>query len=34
MSFLVGCKIAHGFIVELKILELTRFLKGQDVRPN
>ena len=31
---IVGCKTAHGFIVKLKTLELTRFLKGQDVRPN
>ena len=29
---IVGCKAAHSFIVKLKSLELTRFLKGQDVR--
>ena len=30
---IVGCT-AHGFFVKLKALELTRFLNGQDVRPN
>ena len=29
-----SCKTAHGFIVKLKSLELTCFLKRQDVRPN
>ena len=31
---IVDCKTAHGFIVKLKSLELTRFLKVQKVRPN
>ena len=30
----VGCKTAHSFIVTLKLLELSGFLKGQDFRPN
>ena len=25
--------LVHGFIVKLKLLDITRFLKGQDVRP-
>ena len=31
---IIGCKTAHGFIMDLKSFELTRLLKGQDVRPN
>ena len=31
---IVSCKTAHSFIVKLKLLDITRFLKGQDVRPN
>ena len=31
---LLAVKTTHGFIVRLKSLELTRFLKGQDFRPN
>ena len=31
---IVSYKTAHGFIVKLKLLDITRFLKGQDVRPN
>ena len=31
---IVSCKTAHCFIVKLKLLDITRFLKGQDVRPN
>ena len=31
---LLAVKTAHGFIIKLTTLELTRFLKGQDVRPN
>ena len=31
---IVSCKTAHGFIVKLKLLDITSFLKGQDVRSN
>ena len=31
---IVSSKAIHGFIVKLKLLDITRFLKGQDVRPN
>ena len=31
---IVGSKTAYGFIVKLKSLEFTRFLKGQNVWPN
>ena len=31
---IVSCKTARGFIVKLKLLDITRFLKGQDFKPN
>ena len=31
---MICCRTAHGFIVKLKLLDITRFLKGQDIRPN
>ena len=31
---IVSCKTAHDFIVKLKLLDITRYLKGQDFRPN